>query len=40
MNLAPETQARLAFLVRVVDEEIKHLDYADSQTFSPSQRIG
>lgn len=36
MNLAPETQARLAFLVRVVDKEIKHLDYADSQTFSPS----
>lgn len=36
MNLAPETQARLAFLVRVVDKEIKHLDYADSQAFSPS----
>lgn len=34
MNLSPETQARLAFLVRVVDKEIKHLDYADSQTFS------
>ena len=36
MNLLPETQERLNFLVRVVSKEIKHLDYADSQAFGAS----
>ena len=36
MNLLPETQERLNFLVRVVSKEIKHLDYADSQAFDAS----
>jgi uncharacterized protein with HEPN domain len=34
MNMAAATQERLAFLVRVVDKEIKHLDYADRQVFN------
>lgn len=36
MNLLPEAQERLSFLVRVVSKEIKHLDYADSQAFGAS----
>jgi|TARA_B100000929_G_scaffold283783_1_gene265258 uncharacterized protein with HEPN domain len=36
VNLLPETQERLNFLVRVVSKEIKHLDYADSQAFGAS----
>lgn len=36
MNLLPETQERLSFLVRVISKEIKHLDYADSQAFGAS----
>ncbi|MCL7928599.1 hypothetical protein [Halomonas llamarensis] len=35
MKLAADTQARLLFLARVVEKEIKHLDYADNQVFSP-----
>jgi len=34
MKIAAEIQARLAFLVRVVEKEIEHLDYADQQVFS------
>lgn len=34
MKMAADTQARLAFLVRVVKKEIEHLDYADQQVFS------
>lgn len=34
MKIADETQARLAFLVRVIEKEIEHLDYADQQVFS------
>ncbi len=34
MNITAATQERLAFLVRVVDKEIKHLDYADRQVFN------
>ncbi|SDO29561.1 hypothetical protein [Vreelandella arcis] len=33
MNLSPESQERLRFLSRVVDKEIKHLEYADNQVF-------
>lgn len=33
MNLYPESQERLRFLSRVVDKEIKHLEYADHQVF-------
>lgn len=33
VKLLPETRSRLAFLVRVVDKEIRHLDYADHQVF-------
>lgn len=36
MNLPRESQERLAFLVRVVNKEIHHLDYADDQAFSPA----
>ncbi|MBU2569389.1 MAG: hypothetical protein KJ725_05005 [Gammaproteobacteria bacterium] len=36
MKIAAEIQARLAFLVRVVEKEIEHLDYADQQVFSSS----
>ena len=34
MKLLPETQSRLAFLIRVVDKEVRHLDYADHQAFA------
>ena len=34
MKVAADTQARLAFLVRVVKKEIEHLDYADQHVFS------
>lgn len=40
MNMAAATQERLAFLVRVVDKEIKHLDYADRQVFNPPLEFG
>ncbi len=33
MKLAMEKQERLRFLTRVVDKEIKHLDYAADQAF-------
>ncbi|WP_199825179.1 hypothetical protein [Halomonas sp. G11] len=33
MNLYPESQERLRFLSRVVDKELKHLEYADHQVF-------
>lgn len=33
MNLLPESQERLRFLIRVVEREIKHLEYADNQVF-------
>lgn len=33
MKLAPEVKERLRFLTRVVDKEIKHLEYAADQTF-------
>lgn len=36
MNLPRESLERLAFLVRVVNKEIHHLDYADGQAFSPA----
>ncbi|WP_404357449.1 hypothetical protein [Methylotuvimicrobium sp. KM1] len=36
MKIAAEIQARLAFLVRVIEKEIEHLDYADQQVFSSS----
>lgn len=36
MKIPAETQARLAFLVRVVQKEIEHLEYADQQVFSSS----
>lgn len=34
MKLSPEAIERLRFLSRVVNKEIKHLDYAASQVFS------
>ncbi|MFC4260102.1 hypothetical protein ACFOZ5_13845 [Marinobacter lacisalsi] len=34
MKTSPETQERLKFLNRVVDKEIKHLDYASEQVFA------
>lgn len=34
MKIAAEIQARLAFLVRVIEKEIEHLDYADQHVFS------
>lgn len=34
MNIPSDTQARLRFLLRVVDKELVHLDYAASQVFS------
>ena len=34
MKISTEIRARLAFLVRVVEKEIQHLDYADQQVFS------
>lgn len=40
MNMAAATQERLAFLVRVVDKEIKHLDYADRQVFNQPLEFG
>lgn len=33
MKVSTDTRERLTFLSRVVDKEIKHLDYAASQTF-------
>lgn len=33
MKLAEETRERLKFLTRVVDKEIKHLDYAIKEVF-------
>ena len=34
MKMPADIQARLAFLVRVVEKEIEHLDYADKEVFS------
>lgn len=34
MNLEPGLKERLRFLIRVVNKEIKHLDYAAKQTFA------
>lgn len=36
MISSPEMRERLAFLTRVVEKEIRHLDYADNQVFSDS----
>lgn len=36
MNLPLQMQERLMFLTRVVDKEIKHLDYAAEQAFGQS----
>lgn len=33
MNLPPGIPDRLRFLSRVIDKEVKHLEYADSQVF-------
>jgi hypothetical protein len=33
MTLSPDTQSRLAFLLRVIEKEIAHLEYADQQVF-------
>lgn len=35
MKASSDMQERLKFLIRVVDKEIKHLDYAASQAFGP-----
>ncbi|SES34900.1 hypothetical protein SAMN04487958_11724 [Vreelandella subterranea] len=33
MNIAQEMEVRLTFLSRVVEKEIRHLEYADNQVF-------
>ncbi|HLT12537.1 MAG TPA: hypothetical protein VK006_00400 [Marinobacter sp.] len=35
MKVSPEMQERLKFLSRVIDKEIKHLNYAAQQVFDP-----
>lgn len=40
MKLAMEMQERLRFLTRVVDKEIKHLDYAAEQAFGVPLTLG
>ncbi|WP_289103226.1 hypothetical protein [uncultured Marinobacter sp.] len=35
MKVSPEMQERLKFLGRVIDKEIKHLNYAAQQVFDP-----
>jgi hypothetical protein len=34
MNIAPDVKERLLFLLRVVDKELVHLDYAAAQVFA------
>jgi hypothetical protein len=36
MKLSSDNRERLSFLARVVEKEIKHLDYAVQQAFNPS----
>lgn len=36
MKVSPEIQERLKFLSRVIDKEIKHLNYAAQQVFDPA----
>ncbi len=40
MKLSMEMQERLKFLTRVVDKEIKHLDYAAEQAFGAPLTLG